>query len=408
MNITIVGGGFAGVRAALQLAKKKDNKITLITDKKDMQYFPALYNAATGHTQLEAWIPLGRIFGSKENVDVRIDRISTLDVVKKEIVAESGNTYTYETLILALGSITTYYGVEGMDTYSYGIKTHAEIDRLKCHIHNDVRGERGNEYVVIGGGATGCELAGALETYIHRLCRKYHVEQTAHVTLVQGGKQLLPTMADKAGELIKERLEKLGVTVLLGNHVEKATEDSIVVGGKPIKSTTVIWTSGVATNPFYSQYPAIFEMSNNGKIVVDEHFKVKNDIYVIGDNAAVPYAGLAQTALEHADYVAKYILGKTNKPFVAKEPIAVVPAGSDWAVVQWGKRAFGGRLGMLLRRFADLKGYWDVLPFRNALSIWIAGAAIEDDYYQLSPEGALCDSGYIRELPPIYREAHKK
>ena len=131
MQITVVGGGFGGVKAALELAKNKKNRITLISDKPDLQYYPALYSTATGGSRMQSWTPLGELFGNYDNVSLIIDTVTTLDKQAKTITTASGATYQYSTLILALGSVTTYFGIEGLDHYAYGIKSREEITRLK-------------------------------------------------------------------------------------------------------------------------------------------------------------------------------------------------------------------------------------------------------------------------------------
>src|SRR5690348_15518234 len=133
MNITIVGGGFGGIKSALELAKDKRNHITLITDKPDFQYYPALFSTATGHRHLESWVPLGVIFADKPNVTVVLDTVTTIDPERKLLKGMSGASYDYHTAILALGTVTTYFGIKGLDTYAYGIKSAAEITRLKQH-----------------------------------------------------------------------------------------------------------------------------------------------------------------------------------------------------------------------------------------------------------------------------------
>ena len=103
MNITIIGGGFGGVKAALELAKHSENHITIITDRPDFQYYPTLYSSATGHSHAESWAPLGEIFADHINVHVYIDTINHLDAHDKTIRGTSGAVYHYETLIIAIG-----------------------------------------------------------------------------------------------------------------------------------------------------------------------------------------------------------------------------------------------------------------------------------------------------------------
>src|SRR6218665_1012172 len=118
MQIIVVSGGFGGVKAALELSKNKKAQVTLISDRPDFQYYPALYSTATGGSRLQSWVPLGEIFGNHDNVNVVIDTVTTLDKAAKTIKTTSGKVYEYKKLVLALGSVTTYFGIEGLDHYA--------------------------------------------------------------------------------------------------------------------------------------------------------------------------------------------------------------------------------------------------------------------------------------------------
>lgn len=402
MHITIVGGGFGGVRAALKLAKDKTNKITLITDKPEFQYYPALYSAATGHSHLESWVPLGTIFAGIMNVHVSIDTIVTIDPEKKHVKGKSGKVYSYDTCILALGVVTTYFGIEGLDVYSYGIKSHEEIMELKHHLYHEIaeKHEIDKHYVVIGAGPTGVELAAALGSYIERLCEHYGVKRAAvRVNLIEAAPRVLPRMHEKTSDRVRKRLRKLGVSVQTGKRVEKATADEIMVGGKPLKSQTVIWTSGVMNHPFYKANAKVFKLAPNGRVVVDQYMRAAPDVYVIGDNASTPYTGLAQTALHDAIFVAKNILrekqGRRLKEYQAVQPAVVVPVGERWAAFEWHKIRLYGWIGAVIRRVADFIGYNDILPIGQALGVWRASRVMEDDYFAPTSEDRSSDGDTV-------------
>ncbi len=384
MNFTIVGGGFGGVKAALELSKNKLSHITLISDKPDFQYYPALYSTATGRSHLQSWVPLGEIFAGHDNIDVIIDPIVKLDKEAKKLTGESGETYTYKTLILALGSVTTYFGIEGLDEYSYGIKSYDEIKRLKQHLleefsHTD-RADK--NFLIIGAGPTGVELASALGTYLKHLKKHYQKhEPRISISLIEASPRVLPRMSEKSSKLVTARLKSLGVHVETNKKVEAETADSLVVNGRPIKSHTVIWTSGVANNPFFKANADEFELSPNGKVIVNKYMKSSEHIYVIGDNAFTQWSGLAQTALHDAIFIAKHILGKSKKAYKAKLPPVVVPVGEDWAVFEYKKIRFAGWLGALVRSAADFIGYRDILPLGQALGVWRAQAIKEEAVY---------------------------
>ena len=385
MNITIVGGGFGGIKAALELSKDRRNHVTLITDKPDFQYYPALYSSATGHSHLESWVPLGTIFAD-DDVQVHIDRIEGVDKKEKTLKGKSGMTYHFDICIFAIGTVTTYFGIKGLDTYAYGIKSAEEIKRLKQHLYTDIAENHtlDKHYVVVGGGPTGVELSSALGSYIKRLCKRYNVEDShISVDLIEAAPRILPRMHEKTSKKVQKRLEKLGVNVQVGKKVEAASADDLIVSGESIDSRTVIWTSGVMNHPFFKEND--FTLSQNGRVAVDEYMQAEKDIYVIGDNADTPYTGLAQTALHDALYVAHSIKransGKQPKKYRPVKPPVVVPVGERWAVFEWHWLRIYGWISAVLRRAADFIGYSDMLPIGQALGVWRASTLIEDDYF---------------------------
>jgi NADH dehydrogenase len=384
MHVTIVGGGFGGVKAALEISKNRKSHVTLITDKKDFQYYPALYSAATGGSHLEAWVPLTEIFGNRDNVDIIIDSITSIDKTVQTITGTSGTQYPYKTLILAMGAITTYFGIKGLDEYSYGIKSAEEIEHLKQHLLEEFSKPHSADknFLVVGAGPTGVELAGALGTYLRNLQRHYHQpEPKIVISLIEAAPRILPRMSEKASKRVKRRLKRLGVRVETNKKVESATVDTLVVSGKPVKSHTVIWTSGVANHPFFTANPDKFELAKNGKVIVDEYMRTDKNIYVLGDNAATKFSGLAQTALHDGIFVARNLKRRTPKKYVVKMPPVIVPVGKNWALFEYKKICLSGLIASLIRRVADFVGYSDILPLGQALGVWSAQMIKETNYY---------------------------
>ncbi len=392
MNIVIVGSGFGGVKAALELAKNKKNHITILTDKEDFQYFPALYSTATGRSHKQAWIPLGQIFTSRSNIDVIIDPIVRIDSKAKLLTGESGNTYGYTKVILALGSVTTYFGVQGLDAYSHGIKSSDEIKQLKRHLYKSMFEDRviEKDYVVIGAGPTGIELASSMGEYIERLRVDYRLpKRKTRINIVEASPRVMPRMSEYSSRKIAKRLKQLGVHVMTNKKVEEQTADELLVSGRPIKSGTVIWTSGVATSPFYQANESEFIFSPNRKVVVDDYMRAGKDIYVIGDNAFTPYSGLAQTAMYDAKFVARDIerrkKGKKATKYKPMLPPVVLPVGRRWAAFEWRWIRFYGWPASLVRSVADFIGYMDILPLGRAIDAWRSQDIYEDDYFAPTP-----------------------
>jgi NADH dehydrogenase len=375
MRILVIGGGFGGVKAAQELAKRKKNSVTLISNNDYFQYYPALFSTATGHDYRESWIPLDEIFKGVNNVKLVQDTAVSIDPAAKAVGTQSGASYRYDNVIFALGSVTSYFGIEGLDTYSYGIKSEEEIRRLQDHLWTEMSDGTDDEknYVIIGGGPTGVELAGALGEYLRVLRKHFGIKKkTLRISMVEAAPRLLPRSSEQTSRAALKRLRKLGVKVEVDKKVERQTVDSLIVNGRPIKTQTVIWTSGVMNVPFYKDNQPHFELNERGKVKVDKFMRARDHVYVIGDNTDTQYAGLAQTALHDAIFVSKHLTG-SKKAYRPKMPATVVPVGHNWAVFEWGKIRFSGWAGGVMRRLADLVGYHDVLPISWAMTAWRAG-----------------------------------
>lgn len=374
-KVLILGGGFGGIKAALSLSDSPF-QITVITDHDDFRYYPALYKAATGGSVLAATIPLQEIFAGKD-IKVVTDSAKQIDKGLKTVETASGKEYGYDILIVALGVVTNYFGISGLAQYAYGIKSMEEAKRLRDHIHKVLLDERkpDQNYVVIGGGATGVELAGALPGYIRSIMRKHGIkDKKLHIDLVEAAPRLMPRMGAKYSKALQKRLRRLGVSLHLAQTVEAETADSLMVSGHSISSHTVVWTAGVTNHPFLKDNG--FNLNEHGKVRVDAYLRADPDIFVIGDNADTTYSGMAQTALYDAIFVAnnlkRQVRGKNLKEYTPKKPIYITPVGPHWAAVTWGKLQFYGRIGSLLREAADFVGYHDLEPFWKASKHWMA------------------------------------
>jgi NADH dehydrogenase FAD-containing subunit len=145
----------------------------------------------------------------------------------------------------------------------------------------------------------------------------------------------------------------------------------------------------VANSPFYEANKDQFKFAPRGRVAVDQYMRAAPDVYVIGDNAATLYTGLAQTALHDAEFVASNFKreqrGLRPKEYKAVMPPVVVPVGENWAVFEWHKLRLYGFVGSLLRRAADFLGYNDMLPIGQALGVWHATMVVEDDYFAAEP-----------------------
>jgi NADH:ubiquinone reductase (H+-translocating) len=382
-KVIVVGAGFGGIKAALELAKDERIKVTIISDRQFFHYYPTLYHTATGGLTAQSQIPLKTIFAHKD-VTLVEDKAVKLDRRAKKLVTASGTVYEYDTIILALGTVTNYFGIEGLKEYAYGIKSIDEINRFKDHIHKQLIDERKPDlhYVIVGGGPTGIELAGALPSYLHRIMKNHGIKnRSVHVDLVEGAPRLMPRMPKSTSRAIRKRLRALGVNLHLGKPVQGETADALMVGGKPIRSHTVVWTAGMTNNPFFNENS--FAFGPRGKVAVNVYLQADDDVYVIGDNANTPYSGMAQTAVNDGSFVAKNIIrlldGKDPRPYKPRKPIYVTPVGHGWAAVLWGKVEIFGWFGYSLREMADAKAFSELEPLMTATKQWFTEFGEQED-----------------------------
>lgn len=382
-KVLILGGGFGGVKAALELENSPDFKVTLLSDQQNFRYYPALYRAATGSSPKASTIALSEIFEGK-NVHIEEDTAKQLQRDKQQVSGRSGKKYQYDILIIALGAVTNFFGIKGLKEHAYGIKTLDEAQQLRAHLHKLMLagGKPDLNYIVVGGGPTGVELAGALPAYLRHVQKKHNLpKKTIHVDLVEAMPRLLPRLPRAYSHAVQKRLRKLGVKIYLDTKVEAETADELLISGRSIESQTVVWTAGVTNHPFFEENN--FALSEHGKAIVDEQLRAGENIYVIGDNAETIYSGMAQTALHDAIFVAaslkRLVASKDPLTYKARKPVYITAAGKRWAAVLWGNFHIYGWLGWALRRGADLVAYHDLEPWWKAKEHWLADSETIQD-----------------------------
>lgn len=376
IKVLILGGGFGGIKTALELSGHHAFDVTLISDQDNFRYYPRLYKTATGGNHTASEIPLAEIFAGK---DVRIvkDAVLKLDRLSKKVSCASDKEYAYDVLIVALGVVTNFFGIKGLDKYSYGIKTPDDARRLRDHLHKALVEDKKPDisYVVIGGGPSGVELAGALPSYIRHIMHRHNLApRPVHIDLVEAEPRILPRMPKDYSLAATKKLRKLGVLLHLNEKVLAETADQLMVTGHSIASHTVIWTAGVTNHPFLASNK--FPLTKSGRAYVDQYLQSEANIYVIGDNADTKFTGMAQTALYDGNFVAGNLKrqadNQAQQTYRAKRPIFMTPVGPHWAAVLWGKTHIYGWAGWLLRNLADFAAYHQYEPWWRASKHWQA------------------------------------
>src|SRR5690606_9788613 len=310
-KIVIVGGGFAGCKAALELSNKKGYEVTLISTGANFEYHGALYRSATGRSPMEVTIPIKKILARARNVSFVQDTIERLDTKRQIVISETGNTYGYDVLILAMGNTVNYFGIGGMEQHSFAMSTVPQTIALRNRLTQLFKNAKDDPCIaIVGGGATGVELSGEIQNYARMVADKYRTKvKHPHVVLLEGSDRVLPNLDPVLSAKAYKRLKKLGVELRLSTKVNSCEPGKVCLDGEDLHADIIVWTAGSRAVDFYAAHPKIFELER-GRVKVDEFLCASghSNIYVVGDNANTPFSGMAQTALHDAKFVVRNLL----------------------------------------------------------------------------------------------------
>jgi len=355
-NVVILGGGFAGLRAALVLKNKVKSHnlhITLI-DKHSFHVFtPSLYEVATAEEpQLNVVIPYGVIFN--KNIEVVRGNVGNIDISKKTIFIDSadgkerGQEFEYDYLIYALGSHTQDFGIPGIREYGVGLKTLEDAVKIKNALSEIIMTGK-NKVVVGGGGFSGTELACEIAAHQPRL----------DVTMIQGSPILLKELGDGFSELAKKRLEEGNVRVILGVHIKKVNSKTVVIDGdKEVPYDLLVWTGGVGSDKLL------------GDIEVNNFLQVKGheNIFAAGDTISPGVAPRAEKmGRVAAENVLKSIKGNNLLPYSYRHLGYIVPLGSHFAALAMGKFHISGVLAFFVQQIVFFLYLLRIVPPLEAL-----------------------------------------
>ncbi len=372
-HVVIVGGGFGGIAVARRLAKRRDLMVTVISDLTTFRYYPALFRLAVGFSRRQGLIPLKSIIKEGPRLQIVHAEIKDINPDTKVISTSKNLHFKFDYAVLALGVTTSYFGIHGLEDFSYSIKSPDKLRAFHNHLHEMVTSKNDHEsnYVIVGGGPTGVELAASLGEYLKTVARRHHIKlHKVRLEIIEAAPRLLPAFDPKASEMAAKRLKKLGIKILTGSKVQGETKKSLMVDGRSLPTHTVVWTAGVTNNEFYRKHSSIFTFSKRGKVIVDRHLQARPDLYVIGDNAETSHSGLAEVAIAHAKYASKDIIrqsrGLPRLGYHEHQPTYVVPVGTRFAIMQSGHFVMGGWIASKIRDVADLIGYADIMGWRQA------------------------------------------
>lgn len=393
-KIVIVGGGFAGIAAAKAL-RKANSEITLIDRTNHHVFQPLLYQVASAAlSPADIAVPIRNILRGQKNTTVLMDTVTDVDLNKQEVVTES-RRLPYDHLIIATGAKHSYFGHDDWEPYAPGLKTIDDALRIRKEVllaferaeMTDDPEERKRQltFVVIGGGPTGVELAGAIVEIATRTLatefRNFRPEE-AKVILVEAGPRLLGAFSEESSARAKKSLEGLGVEVRLGCRVEAVQDDMVQTSEGEIQASTAIWAAGVLASPA-AQWLKV-EGDRVGRIAVNPDLSVPGlkHIYVLGDVAIVKdtkggiVPGMCPAAMQQGRYAGKKVLSKLKQAsdpgdfrYIDKGIMATI--GRKLAVAEVGGKKFGGFIAWFLWLAIHI---WYLIDFENKLLVMVQWA----------------------------------
>ena len=390
-HVIIVGGGFGGIRTALDLAKKPTIRITLISNNSHFEYYPGLHKMLGISRHVTTSIPLNTVFHDKKNVNLVIDTVISIDPHTKKVITQNNQEIAGDFLVLALGSQTEYFGIEGLSKKSFGFKSVAEAVALRDHIEQlfskYVSSDKNESLVglhmmVVGAGPNGVDLAGELASLTKVFSKKYGIIQSlVTIDLIEAGSRILAMMPESVSIRVERRLRALGVNVLCNRDLRKEDSWTVHFADMAIGARTLIWTAGITSNELVKKIPG-FILGKKNRIAVDDLLQAKKadgvfkDVFCIGDIADTQYAGLAQTALADGAYVARTIsqecTGKKPRNYSPKPVAYNIGVGSRWSVLIIGKFITYGFFPYVMRTLIDIKFFLSILPIREVIKLYFS------------------------------------
>jgi NADH dehydrogenase len=361
VKVVIIGGGFGGLAAAGALASKAV-EVTIVDRRNHHLFQPLLYQVATAALEPSAIaIPIRRVFRNAKNVDVILGEATSIDTGRNLVVLRDGEV-AYDYLIVATGATHSYFGHDEWREPAPGLKTIEDAITIRQRIlvafeaaEREVNPEVQREwlnFVVIGGGPTGVELAGAIAEIANKVIeRDFRRIGKARVILLEAGPRLLPTMSAKSSASAERQLKKLGAEVWLGSAVTAVDDTGVCHGSERIPSRTAIWAAGVAASALGASLGVPLDRVGRVQVNPDLSTPGAANVFVIGDLASVsdngrPVPGVAPAAIQEGRHAARNILraieGKQTEEFRYFDKGSLATIGKGAAVADVGKLHLSG------------------------------------------------------------------
>lgn len=390
-QVVILGGGFGGMAVARQLADAP-LRITLVDRHNHHLFQPLLYQVATASLAAPSIAaPLRHILRRQRNLAVLLDEVNGIDLAARQVQLAHGQL-DYDFLVVATGSAHAYFGHDEWERFAPGLKTLDDAFLIRRRVllaferaERETDAERRQawlNFVVVGGGSTGVELAGTLiELARHTLSREFHHSdpRRATVHLIEAGPRLLPSFDPDLSDKARRQLEQLGVNVLTDSKVTAIDAHGVTLGESSLGARTVLWAAGVAPSPLGRQLGAPLDHAGRVQVLPDLSLPGHAEVFVIGDLACVsqangkPVPGVAPAAKQmgrHAGHAIHASLqgDDSRRPFHYRDDGSLATIGRMAAVAQFGKLKLSGFPAWMVWLLAHI---YFLIGFRNRLVVML-------------------------------------
>ena len=393
-HVVIIGGGFGGLYAAKRLAGK-DVKVTLVDRRNHHVFQPLLYQVATaGLSPGDIASPIRWILRRQKNVEVLLETVERVDPARRVISFRDGAQSTYDYLIVAAGATHAYFGHDDWRPYAPGLKSLEDALEIRSRVLGAfetaereavLAGRRAQlTFVIVGGGPTGVELAGALaEIAKQTLAQDFrHFDpRAARILLLEAGPSILSAFPEPLRAAARRDLERLGVEVHTSTPVTRLGQNVVEAGGTTIEASSVLWAAGVAASPLGATLGVPLDRA--GRVLVNPDLTIPGhaNVFVIGDLASLngpdgkPYPGVAQVAIQMgaraADNIIRATEGQPLRPFHYKNLGNMATIGRKSAIGDLPGMQLKGLAGWLFWLFVHIL---NLIGFRNRVVVMVQWA----------------------------------
>lgn len=389
-RVVIVGAGFGGLTAA-QRAARLPVQVTVLDRRNHHTFQPLLYQVATaGLSPGEIATPIRSILRGRANIEVLLEEVVDYKLTEKQIVTKD-RVFDYDFLIIASGATHAYFGHDEWMPVAPGLKSIEDALEIRRRVllafelaERQPDNSQPLQFVVIGGGPTGVELAGTLaEIAHHALNHEFrHIDpRQTRILLIEGGPRVLPSYSEKLSRKAEEQLRHLGVDVRTSHMVTGVEPGAVWVGAEKILAPVVVWAAGVAASPLGRKLGV--NVDRAGRVLVQPDLSIPghSEVFVIGDLAALNdetgkmLPGVAQVAIQQGDWAVKMIAcdleNQPRRPFHYHDKGSLATIGRAAAVAQIGKIELSGYFAWLAWLFIHI---FFLIGFRNRILVMIQWA----------------------------------